>query len=459
MHAADCLQYIYVYIHFNYNCNHIVARIKVPYFPLMPDSSARVLIIVYINVVLYATCYQLQRPIEPFMVEKLGLNGDGDSAGEYARLQSFFSIIQMVGSFFYGILLDRLGSRGGFMLSFFSSGLCYAMLANADSLSMLYLSKIPTIFQAGFLCAQAAIAESTPDGADRVSALGRLTVAYTIGSVIGPVLGGLLGSSGDYYFGAKLAVAGSALSMALTLFMPAGSHKKPVSTVGEPSASTPRRDVTVWSVVSAVWVLLSTKVITSVANSMAAATMPLILKNVYGLHEASMGLAMSVMSGCNALTNGFLLSPIVKLHKDDIVVVVKKCNIGMTVLYFLQLGATFIDPKGTMALFGGYNSFMLTTVLLSMHQYILSTTITAEATARVDEDGKGTLLGLEHSLFAGARILSPQIGIFILQSYGIAGVSCACGTVFLAVSAFYSFAPQTIFASPPHGEIEEKKSN
>jgi hypothetical protein len=34
--------------------------------------SNTTLYIVYVNVLLYATCFQLQRPIEPFMVEKLG---------------------------------------------------------------------------------------------------------------------------------------------------------------------------------------------------------------------------------------------------------------------------------------------------------------------------------------------------------------------------------------------------
>ena len=32
--------------------------------------------IIYINIVLYATCYQIQRPLEPFLVDKLALSGD-----------------------------------------------------------------------------------------------------------------------------------------------------------------------------------------------------------------------------------------------------------------------------------------------------------------------------------------------------------------------------------------------
>ena len=59
------------------------------------------------------------------MVDKLGLSGDGNE--EYARLQSFFSIMQMIGSLCFGILLDYLGSKGGFILSFVASALSYGM--------------------------------------------------------------------------------------------------------------------------------------------------------------------------------------------------------------------------------------------------------------------------------------------------------------------------------------------
>ena len=176
---------------------------------MAPTISNTTLYIVYINVVLYATCYQLQRPIEPFMVERLGLTAGGSASdaqvsewvseygvnvpwgcllcvtyithtltlpqGAYMQLQSFFSVLQMVGSLFIGMLVDKIGSRGaqnfalthsltwivcvlhisgGFILCFSASALSYGLLACATSIEILYISKIPTIFQAGFLCAQ-----------------------------------------------------------------------------------------------------------------------------------------------------------------------------------------------------------------------------------------------------------------------------------------------------------------
>lgn len=141
------------------------------------------LFIIYMNVVLYATCYQIQRPLEPFMVERLNLTGD--SSNEYAKLQSFSHIILTLCSFISGRYLDYFGYKGGFIIVFLSCACSYYMLSQATTLNLLYLSKLPTVFQSGFLCAQVAASQSTSDGAERVEALGRLTVSYTIGSIIG----------------------------------------------------------------------------------------------------------------------------------------------------------------------------------------------------------------------------------------------------------------------------------
>ena len=38
---------------------------------MTPADERRNLAIVYVNIALYALCYQLQRPVEPFLVEQL----------------------------------------------------------------------------------------------------------------------------------------------------------------------------------------------------------------------------------------------------------------------------------------------------------------------------------------------------------------------------------------------------
>eukprot|EP00239_Pterosperma_sp_CCMP1384_P009899 CAMPEP_0197863782 /NCGR_PEP_ID=MMETSP1438-20131217/41499_1 /TAXON_ID=1461541 /ORGANISM="Pterosperma sp., Strain CCMP1384" /LENGTH=88 /DNA_ID=CAMNT_0043481809 /DNA_START=38 /DNA_END=300 /DNA_ORIENTATION=- len=70
------------------------------------------LYLIYFLVVLYALCYQLQSPIEPFLVDKLvGSDSETATATAYARLQSFFSFIQTIGSLSFGYVLDRVSIR------------------------------------------------------------------------------------------------------------------------------------------------------------------------------------------------------------------------------------------------------------------------------------------------------------------------------------------------------------
>lgn len=58
--------------------------------------------------------------------------------------------MQTLGSLLAGPCLDRFGAKGGFILSFLASALSYLLLSQATNLNLLYLSKIPTIFQVSF---------------------------------------------------------------------------------------------------------------------------------------------------------------------------------------------------------------------------------------------------------------------------------------------------------------------
>jgi MFS family permease len=174
-----------------------------------PNDNAKpvdstVLWITYLNIVLFGLCFQLQRPVEPFPIKSLTEKmGDSDSVSRiYGNLQSLFNTVQMLGSPFVGILLDRIGIRYTSAIVFLSSALSYAIMASAYDLHTFFFSKIPTILSAAFVVAQATAATSTGgDAAARAAALGRMTTAYTCGATLGPALGGFLADRGDFYIG------------------------------------------------------------------------------------------------------------------------------------------------------------------------------------------------------------------------------------------------------------------
>merc|ERR1711924_1853 len=93
-------------------------------------------------------------------------------------------------------------------------------------------------------------------------------------------------------------------------------------------------------------------------------------------------------------------------------------------------------------------SFIGVAMFLAIFQYSMGTSITAESTQLVPEDMKGTLIGIEHCIFSGARIFTPAIGIAILTNAGVSGLYASVGaifmTCFLSWEAFAgTFLPQS----------------
>merc|ERR1712086_495321 len=100
------------------------------------------------------------------------------------------------------------------------------------------------------------------------------------------------------------------------------------------------------------------------------------------------------------------------------------------------MGIIGLFPSGTSSV--RTYTFIAIAMVLSIFQYSLGTCITAESTQIVPEDMKGTLIGMEHSIFSGARILTPAIGISILTSGGVVALYSTCASIFLTVFALWT---------------------
>ena len=404
-------------------------------------SPSASLYLVYGLVVLYALCYQLQAPLEPFLVERLvGKDKVTDASVSYGRLQSLFSGIQMFASLLFGHILDKAGVRIGFLLNFLACAATYFLLSITDSMEMLYASKIPGIGMAGFLCAQTAVSQLTPAGPERIQALGRLTTAYTIGGIVGPYCGGLLGAKGDYFLSAKLAVAGSLLAAAASITLPSGVKKiseesKDAEIHTEQLPWVKRMSI----VLRAAGFLSMVKLITSTSNSMASSTQNLVLKNELGFAEADLGFVMSAQFAFGAIANAVLLGPVTKLLGGSPRVVVRNCIIAMAIGYGLQsvLNADVTGISHLLHPMVHKCSYIAIALILAIFQYSLATSITAENTQLVPEDMKGTLIGMEHCIFSAARVVTPAIGINLLNNQGMGGLYASCSCVFVATCVLW----------------------
>ena len=409
-------------------------------------STDAVLWITYANIVLYALCYQLQRPVEPFLIQSLTeqeqAEGEISSVNQtYGNLQSFFSFCQMFGSPLVGILLDRIGIRKTSCVVFVASALSYAILASASDLTLLFVSKIPTIFQAAFLVAQATAATTTGDNAAmRAAALGRMTTAYTVGATIGPALGGYLAGQGDFYVGAKLAVFGSLLSAALSLwFLPDAS----VSKTNEKASKRSFWEDTVHSGKIAlrpnIWPLLSVKVINGVCASMHSTAIPLVLTQVLRFEPQQLGMVMSCGMFAVAFFGAFFMAPLTKMLGS-----LGMMNLGMlsrSVLGLVTAGmvmtyASLLSANSSISFEFVLVQVIIVSILHNLSQHVLATGLTTQTTGSVNKDEQGALLGLEHSLFSLARIGGPALGTALFGFGGVLQVELACGSIDVLTVAF-----------------------
>jgi predicted MFS family arabinose efflux permease len=419
------------------------------------DNAA--LWVTYANIILYALCYQLQRPVEPFLVQQLSKNaGDADSITQtYGRLQAFFSMIQAVGSPLVGILLDRVGIRQASAMVFLASAASYAILSVATDMNLLFYSKIPTALQHAFLVAQATAATSTGgDESARAQALGRMTTAYTIGATVGPALGGYLAEKGDLYAGAKLAVVGSLLSVLLSLlFLPnVLSPKVQSSRSAEPAEATTKKKRSLLdelrnsgeiAVRSALWPLLLVKVVGGMSASMHSTALPMLLTQKLGFDPAQLGIAMSSGMFAVAAFGAAGMAPLTSMLGAS---GLAKVGLGLRAILGLVIaGIVSVSFKHDDVMM----QVIMATVLHALASHALATGLTTQTTGAVGAQEQGALLGLEHGLYSSARIGGPEMGAALLAAgKGFWLVAGACGAVDVSSLAVL-FAAESRLAQKP----------
>lgn len=397
-----------------------------------------VLWVTYLNVTLYAMCYQLQRPVEPFLIKSLSEQaGDAESVSRtYGNLQSFFQTVQMIGSPLVGILLDRIGIRYTSAVVFLASALSYGILAVSFDLQTLFFSKIPTVLQAAVLVAQATAATTTgTDVAARAAALGRMTTAYAVGATLGPALGGYLADQGDFYIGAKLAVVGSLLSVVLSLVFLPNETQKAKTTSSDDGTLPPlqkkrsfieelRRSGEI-AARSSVWPLLMVKVLSGVGASMHSTALPLVLTQQLNFEPSQLGMSMSGSMLAVAAFGAVGMAPLTKWLGPP----------GMTHSGLLGRAVFGCVMAALVSTAAGYSDTILmqivaVSILHALASHTLATGLTVQTTGGVGKHEQGALLGLEHSLFSLARIGGPTLGTTFLEwGAGLWSVETACGSL------------------------------
>lgn len=143
----------------------------------------------------------------------------GASPLQIGLVAAAFPLTQLVGVPIMGALSDRYGRKPLLLISQVSTFISFLMLAAANSLEMVILSRVVDgLFGANLATAQAAITDLT-DESNRAQGLGLTGAAFGLGFILGPAIAlGSLEFSNSLSIPALIAAAYSFASILLTLF-------------------------------------------------------------------------------------------------------------------------------------------------------------------------------------------------------------------------------------------------
>jgi len=154
-------------------------------------------------------------PLLPFYAESMGA-----TPLAVTLLVASFSAMQLVAAPLWGRVSDRRGRRPLLVASLFASAVSYLLFALADSLWMLFLSRMVAGAAGGTIAlAQAYVADSTV-AEERARGMGWIGAASGLGVMLGPSIGGIFSRWGMDVPGFVAAGLAAANGLAALAFLP-----------------------------------------------------------------------------------------------------------------------------------------------------------------------------------------------------------------------------------------------
>jgi DHA1 family tetracycline resistance protein-like MFS transporter len=148
---------------------------------------SRPLLVIFLTIFVNLVGFGIIIPLLPFYASTFGA-----SPVVVGLLFASFSLAQLVASPILGELSDRWGRRPVLILSLIGTAISFAMLAVAQSLTMLFAARIVDGLSGGNITTARAYIADVTDEENRARAFGVLGAAFGLGFIVGPALGAAL---------------------------------------------------------------------------------------------------------------------------------------------------------------------------------------------------------------------------------------------------------------------------
>lgn len=370
------------------------------------------LVIIFFTVFIDLVGFGIVLPLLPFYAQTFGA-----TALLVGLLSTSFSLMQFWFAPLWGRLSDRVGRRPIILLGLLGSCVSYLVFGFANSLLVLFLSRILAgIAGANISTAQAYIADSTPTEG-RAKGMGLIGAAYGLGFIFGPAIGGILSQFG--YGVPAFFASGLALCNCVAAYFLLPESLNPRS-----PTFTSRRGLNFAGIQRGLRhpelrIFLGCFFVSTFAFANLEATFALMTQKRFGLDARHNGYLFAYIGVLITIMQGVLIGRLVRKFGERRLVV-----IGLFSMIF-GLGLLPFSPS--------LRYLLLTLVVLTFGNGVTNPSITSLISQITGAEDQGGMLGVTQSLASLARILGPAWGGFTFDRLGFQ-YPYVTGSIFMALA-------------------------
>ena len=376
-------------------------------------------------------------PLLPFYAKALG--GSGTVVG---LLVSSFAIAQLVASPFWGRFSDRYGRRPALLIGLTASAIAYVVFAYADSLWLLFISRIVQGAGGGTVSVIQAYVADAVRPEDRAKGLGWLSAATNAGVALGPLLGSLAMAGGrqtpglvaaalcfvNIIFAARYLTESRELTDAHTQPRRRGRSLEAVARVVTHPGDAPSRLILIYAIAIG-------------AFQGANAILALFLNAKFGVTEKTIGFFFMYIGVIAVVTRAVILGRAVDYFGE-----VRLSRIGLVLLALGLASMGFVDriasplgavSNGGAAAFMAYLPLAIAVALLPLGTAFTFPCVTALLSQVIPSHERGLYMGVQQTFGGIARVVFPILAGYAFDRVAelpfLVSAGLVAGTLFLGV--------------------------
>lgn len=360
----------------------------------------RKLVTLFLIVFIDLLGFSIILPLLPFYAETFNA-----TPTQVGLLVASYAAAQLVGAPVLGRMSDRFGRKPVLIISLTGTFIGFLMLGFANSLAILFASRILDGFTGGNISVAQAYVTDITDENNRARGLGMLGAAFGLGFIIGPAFGGILSVYG-FAVPAFVAAGLSLLSIfGVILFLPESLSEEARAAITNQTRQRFSLE-NLWQAINRprVGPILHVRFFYGLAFATFQTIFPLYAQYKLGLDARSTGFVLTYVGILVVFVQGFLVGWLASRFNEYRLVFLG------TLIMTVSLFAWALAP----------NTLFVLVILapLAVAAGILNTLLNSTLSKAVYPEEVGGTLGISASLESLTRVISPAAGGFLLGSLG-----------------------------------------